>query len=131
MQLTYTGLQQLLANAVIEVRFKRRHEKPGAAPWRRMLCTNSPKILKSLPGRVSLFYKDPKGVGLRFIPQQKNLMPTWDIFWQDFRLISLDAYDIVSVIPANTEEDLIKWWAYFNVVLLELSPQDKQAFMNI
>ena len=53
------------------------------------------------------------------------------IFWQDFRLISLDAYDIVSVIPANTEEDLIKWWAYFNVVLLELSPQDKQAFMNI
>ena len=125
------GLRILLMQNIIEVRFRRRKFKEGYNQWRRMLCTTDPKVLKSLPGRMSLLYKDPKGVGLRFVPRQKGLVVAWDIFWSDFRMISLDVYDIVTIIPTNREEDLTKWWVYFNEVLYKMPSQEKLRFMNV
>lgn len=130
MRLSQAGVAQLLQNSVLEVRFKRRHPKVGWSPFRRMLCTNASKVLNSLPGRLSLHYLNPKGPGLRFNPRSYNLAVAWDIFWQDYRLISLDQFDIVTVIPVNTPEDLTKWWVFFNEILKQMNAQDKISFMN-
>jgi hypothetical protein len=130
MQLSQSGLRQLLVNAIIEVRFKRRHLKEGAGPWRRMLCTNNIRVLKSLPGRMSLLYKNPKGHHLPYSPQVYNLVVAWDILQIDYRQISLDDYDIVTIIPTRNQQELDKWWVYFNEQLLHMSPEDKLKFMQ-
>ena len=130
MKLSYAGLNQLLKESIVEVRFHRRHPKMGFNDYRRMLCTNNDKILKSLPGRMSLHYINPKGQRLPYNPQTYNLCVAWDVFFQNYRQITLDSYDIVTVIPTRTPEEVNKWWLYFNSELLRMSPEDKIGFMN-
>jgi hypothetical protein len=126
MKLAQGGLFALLQNNVVELRFKRRREKPGWAAYRRMLCTNDVQILSSVPGRIALHFKTP-----HFPPPYpwriKNLVCTWDLFWQDWRMVSLETCDIITVIPTKPPD---KFWGYFNLYLQSMSPSDKVAFMN-
>jgi len=130
MKLSYGGLNQLLRESIVEVRFHRRHPKLGFAEWRRILCTNNDKILKSLPGRLSLHYINPKGQRLPYNPQTYNLCVAHDIFMQQYRQITLDAYDIVTVIPTRTPDEINKWWIYYNEQLLRMPAEEKVRFMN-
>jgi len=61
----------------------------------------------------------------KYNPAQKNLHITWDIFMQNYRTISLDSCDLISVIPADDQ-----FWNYFTENLAGMSSTDKQAFMN-
>ena len=130
MKLSYGGLNQLLKESIIEVRFKRRHPKLGFNDYRRMLCTNNDKILKSLPGRLCLHYINPKGQRLPYNPQSYNLCVAWDIFFCDYRQLTLDDYDIVTVIPTRSSDEINLFWLYFNEQLLHMKTDEKIRFLN-
>lgn len=125
MRVALPTLKAILERDVLEVKFTRRRPKPGAPPTRRMLCTNSPLILNSVPGRESLNFR-PTYKGPRFNPTTKNLIVAWDIFKQDYRMINCDNVVILAQIPGDEE-----FWQYFTTVLYKMSPEQKKTFFNI
>lgn len=124
MKVNLATLKTLLLSNVAEIKFIRKRLKPGAPPTRRMLCTNSARLLNSNEGRVALNYKAPV-YRPKFNEVQKNILITWDIFMQDFRCINLVACEVLSVIPANSE-----FWNFFNQRLAKMSAAEKISFMN-
>lgn len=129
MILSNQGLQLLLAEHVVELAFLRRHKKAGWNQTRRMLCTNNWHLLNSIPGKITLKYKPPQRRP-KYNPAAYNLVTAWDIFWQDYRNISLDSYQVLAALPVKTEQDIAKFWEFFANVIYNLSPQDKIKFMN-
>lgn len=124
MKVSLPTLKNLLLNNVAEIKFFRKRPKAGAAPTRRMLCTNSLLLLNSTEGRLALNYK--RAINMpKFNPADKNLIITWDIFMQNYRCINMAACDLIQVIPANQA-----FWKYFNERLVMLSAAQKIDFMN-
>ena len=125
MKVALPTLKALLEKNVLEIKFTRRRTKPGAPATRRMLCTNSAEILKTVPSRDSLnfraTYTPPK-----YNPSTKNLILAWDIFKQDYRMINCDNVALISQIPANQE-----FWEYFNNTLRTMTPEQKTTFFNV
>lgn len=123
MKTTLQGLRTILRENVCEIVFIRRRPKPGKPPMRRMLCTLDDRILNSENGRLALNYK-PAGGPMPYNTDAKNLLPVWDIFMQDWRMVSMDNCDIVTTIK---EQD---FWKYFNDTLLKMSPEQKIGYMD-
>jgi len=83
-------------------------------------------MLNSAPGQIALHFKPP------VMPPpypwiQKNLVCSWDIFWQDWRMIPCESVDVITIMPTRPPDE---FWAYFNLFLENMSPQDKIVFMN-
>lgn len=129
MKLSMAGLRALLDSNVVELKFIRRHLKPGFMPSRRMLCTNNRMLLNSIPGKITLHFQKPIHPP-PYRPEQHNLVFAWDIFQQQYRAISMESCDIVGILPLKSEEDINKFWMYFNEYLYRLTPVDKIKFMN-
>jgi len=127
MVLGRTALSILLQTNVVELRFHRRIQKAGFKDYRRMLCTNDKTLLLSTPGKTVLNYRVPTQ-SLKYDPASKNLIPTWDIFIQNYRMINCDAVEVIAVI--KTSPDPMEFWKYFNERLNEMSGFHKQQFMN-
>jgi len=123
MKTTLPNLKNLLSQNVCEIVFARRRPKPDKPPVRRMLCTLDDNILNSTNERLSLNYKPPGGA-MPYNPETKNLLLVWDIFMQDWRMVNMDACDLVNTIPEN------EFWNYFNNTLLKMSPQQKMTYMD-
>lgn len=117
-------LEALLLNNVVDLRFERRVPLFGRPGTRRMLCTKSAALLNSTNGRISLNYRPPKSTP-SFNAADKNLIITWDIFMQDYRIINADSFKVLKVIPANDE-----FWKYFNSTLRQMSASDKITYME-
>ena len=126
MRVSQTALAALLSKNAVELKFTRRRPMAGDLPTRRMLCTNDLTMLHSAQGRVALNFRSAPS-SLKFNPQQKGLVLTWDIFMQDYRLIPADSVDIVAVIPTTPPEE---WWKYFSQVLSKTGANEKIAFMD-
>ena len=124
MKVAQTTLRALLEKNVLEIKFTRRRPRPDRPPTRRMLCTNSTNVLWSEPGRKLLNYKDPIKMNPKYNPRSKNLVIAWDILVQDFRCVSADDCDVLTII--NDNED---FWKYFNDVLYPMTPSQKTAYM--
>jgi hypothetical protein len=127
MRLGRAALAQLLMTNVVELRFRRRIEKPGVGDYRRMLCTNDRGLLMSQLGRNILNF-EPARQPPKYNPAQKNLIITWDIFLQAYRTINCNDVEVIAVI--NTSPDPKEWWQYFNESLLPMPAQQKLTFMN-
>ena len=85
MKASLATIKSLLLNNVAEIKFLRRRPKFGGTATRRMLCTNSLSLLNSTEGRLALNYR--RAINMpKFDPNAKNLVITWDIFMQDYRL---------------------------------------------
>ena len=125
MRLSQSSLVQLLNSNAVELVFSRRRPLPGNLS-RRMLATNDSLLLNSTPGQVALNFHGAPG-RLKFNPEQKGLIMTWDIFIQDFRLITVESVDVVSVIPTTPPE---QFWNYFNNVLAKMPESQKVQFMH-
>lgn len=123
MRVTLQTLRSTLRENVCEITFARRRMYPGKLPYRRMMCTLDTNILDSVNGRVALNYKPPVS-GLPYPTDSKNLLPVWDIFMQDWRMVSMDYCQLLKTIPRD------EFWKYFNENLLKMSPQDKVAYMD-
>lgn len=89
-----------------------------------MLCTNALQLLNSVEGRVTLNYKSPVK-GLRYNPDQKNIVIVWDLFMQDYRCVSTDSCDLITSIPANET-----FWKYFRNNLAKLTTAQKVSYMD-
>ena len=126
MRVSQTALTALLNKNAVELRFLRRRPIAGSPPTRRMLATNDTILLNSTEGRVALNFKPASG-RLKFNPQQKGLVLTWDIFMQDYRLVPSESVEVVSVIPTTPPDE---FWKYFSEVLSKMSATDKQQFMD-
>ena len=117
-------LNTLLNANVLEIKFTRRRPRPDKPPTRRMLCTNNQNILLSENGLGVLNYY-PAGRAPRYNTTLHNLVVAWDIMQQDYRAISADNCDVVTVLPADDT-----FWEYFNNNILTLTEAQKFAFMN-
>lgn len=124
------GLEKLLSENVVELKFRRRHKKGGHPPTRRMFCTTSMPLLNNIVGKSTLKYRPPKGVGLPYVPIQKGLVVCWDIFMQDFRQIPLESVDVIRTWPLKTEDDISQFWGYFMDIVHPMTPEQKTRFMD-
>ncbi len=123
MQVSLITLKSTLRANVCEITFARRRMYPGKLPYRRMLCTLDENILNSASGRMSLNYRRPAN-SLPYPAESYNLLPVWDIFMQDWRMVSMDICQLHKTIPES------EFWEYFNKTLLQMTPGDKVAFMD-
>lgn len=127
MRLGRTSLYILLQNNVAELRFRRRKEKPGFKDYRRMLCTNDQRLLKSALGKQILNFS-PSAGQLKYDPAAKNLVVVWDIFMQNYRMINCNDVELIAVIKSSP--DPLEFWNYFNHRLAKMSAAQKAQFMN-
>ena len=129
MKVSNEGLKQLLKENLLEIRFVRRHQKAGQNVTRRILCTNSKALLDNIGGKVALRFDPPTGPP-KYNPGQHNLVFAWDIMMSQYRAISMEAHDIVAIMPLKTKEDMDKFWVYFTQFLAKLKPQERLGFGN-
>ena len=118
-------LTALLQENVVELKFKRRRPKAGSPPTRRMLCTNCRQILDSPEAREALHYESTRKPP-PFNPTTKNLIIAWDILVQDYRCISVENCEVISVIPGDDT-----FWEYFSDSLYKMTPEQKATFMKV
>lgn len=124
MQTNRQSLAQLLLNNVCEVKFLRRRQKPGQPATRRMLCTKSSELLNSVNGRVVLNYRPPTHQS-KINESRDNALVVWDIFVQDFRVVSMDNCELIRQFPADES-----FWEYFNEYIFPMSEAQKIQFMD-
>lgn len=129
MAVTYNAMQQLLSEHVVELSFSRRNPKEGWPRNRRMLCTNSFKLLGSMGGRLALNFKVPTDFPA-YDPKENDLFITWDIFMQDFRSIPLEAVFVINAIPVKTQREIDLFWQYFDQALKPMTSDEKVKFMK-
>lgn len=96
---------------------------PGKMPFRRMLCTTDDAILTSINGRICLNYRPPANP-LPYDAEVRGLLPVWDIFMQDWRMVNVDACEIVNTIERKD------FWEYFNNDLRNMTPNEKVNYMS-
>ena len=125
MRISQTALASVLQANVAEVKFARRNPKPGFPSERRMLCTNSARLLNSSQGRIALNYTPPASAP-KYNPSTKNLIITWDVFMQGYRTINADNCQLISIVP---DDDT--FWNYFTEKLTSMTPAQKSAFMSV
>jgi hypothetical protein len=123
-----TALATMLMSNVVELKFQRRIDKPGHNAYRRMLCTNDKTLLLSTPGRNVLNYTPPTGGNLKYNPAAKNLIPVWDIFMQDYRMINCNNVEVIAVIRSTPADD---FWKYFFESIAPMSADQKAHFMDV
>jgi hypothetical protein len=129
MVLSAAGLRSLLQKNIVEGVFPRRNIKEGWRPTRRIFCTLDRNLLQSLAGRLTFNFTPPTHPP-PYHAQSYNLCVVYDLFWQDWRAIPLDNLQIVSVIPTHTKKQQDEFWKYFSEFLQQLTPQQKERFMN-
>jgi hypothetical protein len=88
-----------------------------------MLCTSDLRLLNSPQGRIALNFR-PAFNHQKYNLTAKNLVLAWDIFMQDYRLISMNACELITAIPTTG------FWKYFNARLALMTPKTKIDFMN-
>jgi len=129
MAVSYESMDRLLATNVLEIRFRRRHEKLGWSWSRRMLCTNSKLLLNSLVGKMTLHFSPPTQPP-PYNYYSKNLIAGWDILMQEYRAIPLDAVDIVGSFELHSTDDVYRFWDYFTTYIVHMSKTAKKQFMD-
>jgi hypothetical protein len=103
-------IRKLVAKNVIEVTFKRRlWPIVSPASWqkkntRRMLCTANWKFVQK---NKKFKFRPPKGIRPRTKGwyKKRKLVIVWDLILLDWRMISLDDYDVVNVFEADTKKN--------------------------
>ena len=120
-----SSLVQILNANAVELKFTRRRPLPNNTE-RRMLATNDLTLLSSARGRVALNFHGALN-SLDFQPNKKNLVLTWDIFIQDFRLVPAESVEVISVIKTTPPDE---FWVYFNEVLAKMTQEQKVRFMH-
>lgn len=107
---------------VLVIAFNRRTDPKGVL--RRMICTKSNFVLTSFQGRSILNYRAPKYGGPKFDEAKHNVVIVWDILTQDYRVIPCETVSVMQIVSE------IKFWEFYNNVLMNMSKKDKIKFMN-
>lgn len=123
MKTTLDNLRNLLRENVCEIVFVRRRPRANRPLVRKMLCTLDMNLLNSTNGRLSLNFRPSSNI-LPYNATAKNLLPVWDIFMQDWRMVNMNDCNLVNTIK---QED---FWKYFNETLLPMTQQQKMEYMD-
>ena len=110
-------IKKIVQEDVIEVTFKRRGW-PMVNPLsyqkknRRMLATGNWKFVQ---GNKIFNFKPPKGIRSRSKAYYKrhNMIIVYDLILKNWRIISLDTYNIVNVYKTKTKEEQEKFVTYY------------------
>ena len=135
-------LKTLLQNNVCEIVFVRRRPERAPVPprlvIRRMLCTNSLKLLTSYNGKLSLNFRFPK-TARRLNENLHDIVVVWDILVQDYRNVSISTPESPFTNKGPSQQtcylrqtipDDDTFWQYYNDVLLKMTPDQKMNFMD-
>ena len=127
MKLSLDGLERVCLSNVVEIKFNRRLRVVGKPATRRMLATKDVELLNSKEGLKILNFKAPMQ-SPPYNAASKGLLTVWDILFQDWRNIPVNAATVVSMIPTKPTAE--KFWEYFNNVLVKMTAIQKAAFMD-
>ena len=125
MAISVQGLIALCQNNVVELKFVRR-TKFRIPPTRRMLCTLNERLLNSAEGKKILKFK-PRLHPPPYNAVAKGLATVWDILMQDWRNVSTESVEVVSVVDIVPQK---KFWEFFDGVLKHFTPAQKKSFME-
>lgn len=128
--ISFPALKALLNTNVCEVRFDRRHLKPGALLSRKALISNCAPFLTSQLGREILHWRPPIGRGLKYNPDSYGLIVTWDILWQDYRQFDGYSADLIQSYQVITDEQRNTFWDMFMENFINMTPIQKLQYMN-
>jgi hypothetical protein len=119
-------LQRLLQDNICEIVFVRRRPEryPHRPLIRRMLCTNSMRVLNTQRGIGELKYHPPK-TSRRLDQVKHNIVVVWDIILQDYRNVSMEQCYLRQTIPADDT-----FWKYYDKVVSQMSFDQKMNFMD-
>ena len=126
MKVSLPGLISLCYSNVVELKFIRRVPKIGRPTTRRMLCTSNTDFLNSEKAKIYFKFTNPVKK-LNFSPNARGLVSVFDLFMLDWRLVPSESTEIISYIPLTPEE---KFWEYFNGILINMTADNKAAFMD-
>jgi hypothetical protein len=123
-------LENLLNQSVLELAFIRRNEKQGWPPNRRMLVTNNYALLNGIFGKITLNFVPPKGVGLPYDPDAKNLVIGFDILWQAYRAIPVESTNLIAAYRVTNRQDVAKFLTLFAKEIGPMTGAQKKAYMK-
>jgi hypothetical protein len=124
--LSLDGLKKLCRSNIVELKFNRRLRIVGKPSTRRMLATLDAELLNSTLGKEILNFKPPSK-SPAYNAESKGLLTVWDILFQDWRNIPVNATTVVSSVPTKPVE---KFWEYFDKVIGKMTATQKAAFMD-
>lgn len=128
-------IRSIIDRNIVEVTFKRRiwplkPKKIGhRKPYRRMLATSYWKYISKHP---EFKFKPPQGIRPRTKSwyKKRKLIIVWDLIRLDFRMISLDDYEIAQIYPVKTKEQQEKFLTYWKNMLKRWGRRKLRAFFD-
>lgn len=124
------SLASLFDQAVVELAFIRRHKKQGWPQNRRMLVTTNYALLNGIFGKITLNFVPPKGVGLPYDPDAKNLVIGFDLLWQDYRAVPAESVNVIAIYRVTNRQDVAKFLALFAKEIGPMTALQKIAYMK-
>ena len=116
---SYDGILALFRSSIVELKFKRRNfpckdKKAGhRKSTRRMLCTANWKLISNIFTRRLFGWKSPLHRRGPSWYKQRNLLIVWDFMKDDFRIVSLDEWEIIAVFNTTKFFDRAKFIAFY------------------
>jgi hypothetical protein len=139
----YTTILRIFRENFVEVRFVRRttsdvgsHRRPARSlsrqmrgQTRRMLCTSNWALLRK--AKRYFGFREPRGPrrGKSYY-KFKKLLITYDLMARDFRVISLDEWEILGLLPFNDPKKVGPFLAFYQATLPKLTGMNEQSFYN-
>lgn len=124
----YMNVLDFFRNNVVEVKFKRRiypTNKKGTGhrrDTRRMLCSSNWRFIASPIVKSVFQWKRPQNPAKGYQWYKKrNLIITWDILNQDWRMINLDSWEIVAAMPVHTLLQKVEFLKFYHCALESMS----------
>jgi hypothetical protein len=125
----YMNIMKLFQTHVVEVKFKRREypSRKGNGTGhrrntRRMLCSSNWRFIASPIVKNVFDWKKPKGPakGYQWY-KQRNLLITWDILNQDWRMVTLDSWEVVAVMPVEKVLQKAEFLAFYHCAIEDMT----------
>lgn len=129
MGLSVANLKKLCQQAVVELKFKRRLNKLGFPPNRRMLCTLNVPLLNGDIGKNILNFTRPNNRP-PYNAESKGLVVVWDIIMQNWRAIPAESCEVATVFNLLSKADQAKFFNFFDKVIMKMTASQKKNFMD-
>ena len=133
-------LETFFATNICELRFRRRilpakNKKKRAAGHasyqRRMLCTSNWRYISSPIVRNLYSWKRPSKRRGPAWYRSRSLLIVWDILMNDWRMVSLDKYEILGYVSVQQLEEQMKFTEFYRQHLKNLPDGKKDHFSDI
>ncbi len=125
----YNTILQVFHNNVVELRFVRRTPKYNGTT-RRMLCTANWKYLSSVLTRRVFGWSNPKSRRGTSWYKMRRLVIVWDLLINNFRIISLDDWSILGVLPLQSLEDKAQFLVFYNEYISRMGGKNIDNYHN-